>query len=248
MLDPFKKPLWLILRSISGTVLILGCVGIVTGLILAVTHPDSPLPDEWNPLDPLIVSAPETPLTIWKLRRALADPEDCVAALGAHAEVIPRVPFEVSESCHIRNRVEVSAIGQAGIDPIETTCATALRTAMWEHHSLQPRAREILGAKVAFIRQIGSYNCRAIRTPQGGAARWSTHATGDAIDITGFDLEDGRTVRLIRDWGPAQPESDFLRAVRDDACKWFATTLSPDFNALHADHFHLQARGWGTCR
>ena len=44
-----------------------------------------------------------------------------------------------------------------------------------------------------------------------------------------------------------------LREVRDGACDLFATTLSPDYNAAHRDHLHLDqaargARGWRACR
>jgi hypothetical protein len=41
--------------------------------------------------------------------------------------------------------------------------------------------------------------------------------------------------------------------VRDGACDLFATVLSPDYNAAHRDHFHLDqaargASGWRGCR
>ena len=41
------------------------------------------------------------------------------------------------------------------------------------------------------------------------------------------------------------PRAAFLRAVRDGACRLFATTLSPDYNVAHRDHFHFDqaARG-----
>ncbi|MDG1408148.1 MAG: extensin family protein [Octadecabacter sp.] len=168
--------------------------------------------------------------------------------LGRAAQLTPLEPFEVSENCHVHNRVALSAIGSARIDRIETSCATALRIARWEQHGVQPAARDILGTDVSVFRQIGSYNCRPIRTTSGNGQRWSTHFTADAIDITGFDFTDGRCIRLINDWDDGTEEGVFLRAVRDSACKWFATTLSPDYNSLHADHFHLQARGWCTCR
>jgi hypothetical protein len=179
---------------------------------------------------------------------ALSDPVQCISVLNAAAQVRVMDPIEVSDNCHVRNRVSLSQVGDVGIDPVETSCATALRMAMWEQHGIQPAAREILGTDATIIRQIGSYNCRPIRTSNGNSTRWSTHSTADAIDITGFDFADGRRVRLINDWDGTAPEAEFLRAVRDSACTWFATTLSPDFNGLHADHFHLQARGWGTCR
>ncbi|WP_375279533.1 extensin family protein [Pseudooctadecabacter sp.] len=249
--DEPKRPLvssWAILRSVAFTLFTLLGIAVVGGSIFALTHPETPLPPQWNPLEPLEVDAPVTPLTTWKLRRTWNDPEMCLAALDEAARMTRRDPFEVSEECHIRNRVDLAGVGRARIDPIETSCATALRTAMWERHGVQPAAVNVFGSEVTVIRQIGSYNCRPIRTTQGGSTRWSTHATADAIDISGFDLADGTTIRLIRDWEGDDDAAQFLRAVRDSACTWFATTLGPDYNALHADHFHLQARGWGTCR
>lgn len=237
-----------VLRSVGGTVTTLAVVAVIVGAVLAVFHPDTPLPDEWNPTVPLAVADPVSPLTTWKLRAVLGDPQQCLAVLDAAATAPTVSPIEESESCHVRNRVSLSTVGSARIDRIETSCATALRMAMWEQHGVQPAARDVLGTEVSVVRQIGSYNCRQIRTTSGNGGRWSTHATADAIDITGFDFADGRQVRLIRDWDGNTAEAQFLRAVRDSACTWFATTLSPDFNSLHADHFHLQARGWGTCR
>ena len=231
--------------STVTTLVLLGAV--VVGL-LAVFHPDTPLPNAWNPTAPLAVSDPITPLTTWKLRTALNDPEQCVTAVNAAARITKMAPFEASESCHIRNRVTLAGVGDVRIDPLETSCAVALRMAMWERHGIQPAARTILGSEATIIRQIGSYNCRQIRTTRGPSERWSTHATADAIDITGFDFADGRRIRLIADWDDGTIEGVFLRSVRDSACRWFATTLSPDYNSLHADHFHLQARGWGACR
>lgn len=214
----------------------------------ALFHPKTPLPREWNPVASLVVSDPVTPLTGWKLRRTSADPVACLTALGdaIGGEMMP--PLVVDENCGIDNRVRVSRVGQSGIAPIETACAVALRMAFWEHHGLRPAAREIMGVELTEIRQIGSYNCRRIRTPGGGASRWSTHATAEAIDITGFRFADGRSITLLEDWNDPGEAGAFLRAARDSACTWFATTLGPEFNSLHADHFHLQSRGWGTCR
>lgn len=249
--EALKRPRvsrWTVLRSVVGAVVSLGVFGAVVAGLIAVFHPDTPLPDAWNPMVPLAVTDDVTPLTSWKLRSVLADPQQCRATLSEAAKITILDPLEVSENCHIRNRLTLSSVGSAGVDRVETSCATALRMAMWEHHGIQPAARDILGTEVTNIRQIGSYNCRAIRTTQGESNRWSTHSTADAIDISGFDFANGTRVRLIGDWVGVDAEARFLRSVRDSACTWFATTLGPDYNALHADHFHLQARGWGTCR
>lgn len=214
----------------------------------ALAHPDTPVPREWNPMQPLAISDPVTPLTSWKLNRTAASFDQCVAALQDEASIQRRPPLEQSEQCYIRDRVNLRGVGNAALSSIETRCGIALRTAMWEQHSLQPAASEFLGSPVSRIDHIGSYNCRALRTSSGPSTRMSTHATADAIDITGFGLADGTQIKLLDDWDPVGPKASFLRAARDGACEWFGLTLSPDYNRLHADHFHLQSRGWGGCR
>ena len=218
---------------------------VVGGSLFVMRHPDTSLPAEWNVFEPLRVADPVTPVTRWKLDWALDDPAVCTEVLEAAASAREMAPLAGGANCGIDHRVDLRGVGDARLDAVETSCAVALRLAMWERHGVQPLAREILGAEVSVIRHVGSYNCRPIR---GETRRMSTHATAEAIDITGFDLTDGRRIRLLGDWGGGDAEATFLRRVRDASCTWFKTTLGPDYNALHADHFHLQSRGWGTCR
>ncbi len=215
-----------------------------------LNHADSPLPRHWNPVEPLVVSDPVTPLTGWKLRRTLDDPELCRAAVGGAGAVAALPDIRDSASCFVDNRMRISRLGQARVSRLETSCPVALRTAMWEHHGLQPAAEDIYGSSVASIQHFGSYSCRSVRGSgaAGGTTRWSTHAQAMALDVSGFVLENGRRIDLQQDWERTGPNARFLRQARDTACDWFATTLGPDYNALHADHFHLQAVGWGTCR
>ncbi len=213
-----------------------------------VLHPDTPLPDHWNPTRPLEVRAPITPLTDWKLSRTAGDPQACIAALQDHAQVVSASPISSENpNCGNENAVTIAGVGQASLT-LQTACASALRLAMWEQHSLQPAARSNLETTVTAILDQGSYNCRPIRSSSGNSTRWSTHATADAIDVRGFRMANGDSVILLRDWDGAEAKAAFLRAVHAGSCRWFKTTLGPDYNALHADHFHLQSRGWGTCR
>ena len=211
-------------------------------------HPDTPLPVAWNPTAPLRVSDPVTPITSWKLNRATANPPACQAALAGFAALQQLPDLNTSDQCHIRNRVSLSSVGDARLAPVETRCAIALRMAMWEKHSLQPAAVAHLGSALTRIDHFGSYSCRTMRTSAGASSRMSTHASAEAIDIAGFGFADGTRIRLIDDWNGDSAKSAFLRAARDGACDWFNLTLSPDYNSLHADHFHLQSRGWGFCR
>lgn len=205
---------------------------------------DSPLPTEWHPLEPLDVAAPESWLTGMKLRRAVSSDALCLAALETGAMFRSLPALEGEGACGIDPRVSLSRVGQAEMRPVETTCAVALRLAMWERHSLRA-AVERLGSGIARLHHQSSYNCRAIR---GSATRLSTHATAEAIDVRGVTLTDGRHLDLLSGWAGDGDVAAFWRAARDGACTWFVTVLGPEYNALHADHFHLQSRGWGLCR
>jgi hypothetical protein len=214
----------------------------------AMVHPDTPLSPEWNPLQPLVITQPVTALTPWKLRRALGDDKTCLAALDTGATASRQPDLVEGAECSIAPRVTLRAAAGAQIAPIHTRCQTALRLAMWTEHGLQPAAREIFGQDIAQIEHFSSYACRAIRTTSASTDRMSTHATADAIDISGFELADGTRISLLRDWEGSDQKSAFLRRANTTACKWFRVTLGPEYNSLHADHFHLQHTGFGLCR
>ncbi len=133
---------------------------------------------------------------------------------------------------------------------VGTSCAVAAALAMWEWNVVQPAALRQFGRPVARIEHFGSYNCRRIYGRDGGT--WSEHATADAIDIAAFILDDGRRVSVVNDWRGGDAGARFLRAVRTGACPLFATVLSPDYNAAHRDHLHLDQarRDWNrrACR
>lgn len=233
---------------ILGALFRLAGLALLWAIVWGSINPTRAIPPGWNPLAPLQVSEPVTLFTNWRLERALNSPEACIKALTTAASIDVLDDFEISDQCHIRGRVNLAGVGLAQINPTETTCAIALRMAMWEQHSLQPAAAKLLDTTVTEIDQIGSYNCRKMRTTSGVSDQMSTHATADAIDISGFQFADGTATRLIDDWEADDAKAQFLRSARDGACDWFRLTLSPDYNSLHADHLHLQSRGWGACR
>jgi hypothetical protein len=132
-----------------------------------------------------------------------------------------------------------------------TSCPVAAALALWEWHVVQPAALEHFGSKVASVDHFGSYSCRRLYGRASGG--WSEHASANAVDVAAFRLEDGRRISVVADWKGEGPKARFLRDVRDGACRLFATTLSPDYNAAHRDHLHLDqagrgAMGWRGCR
>ncbi|HYI48977.1 MAG TPA: extensin family protein [Allosphingosinicella sp.] len=130
-------------------------------------------------------------------------------------------------------------------------CALAAALALWEWHVVQPAARRHFGRPVTSVEHFGSYSCR--RVNGSGTGAWSEHARANAIDVAGFTLAGGRRITIARDWSRDGAEAAFLREVRDGGCRLFSTTLSPDYNAAHRDHLHLDqaergAWGWRACR
>jgi hypothetical protein len=127
-------------------------------------------------------------------------------------------------------------------------CAVTAAMALWTRDVVQPAARKYFGQRVVALENLGSYNCRKI----AGQRAQSEHSTANAIDISAFILADGTRVSLLNDWKDEDVRSEFLHAVRDGSCGLFSTVLSPDHNAAHANHFHLDlaARplGWTVCR
>ena len=130
-------------------------------------------------------------------------------------------------------RLDISNLG-----PVSCPAATALQG--WARFGVDRAARQILGSPLVRIETMGSYSCRNV----AGTSRLSTHATANAVDIAGFRLADGRRILVATDWNSPSPQTRaFLRTVRDSACKRFGTVLTPDYNADHRDHLHLEPGG-----
>jgi hypothetical protein len=145
----------------------------------------------------------------------------------------------IGTSCERIGMLDLVRLSQARLKPEETRCNIAARLYMWEKHVLQPAARRFFNEPVAEILHFGSYSCRTI----AGSTTMSEHANANAFDISGFRLRSGKTLTLLKAWSGTAAEARFLRAARDGACNYFNMTLSPDFNADHRDHLHVDM-GW----
>jgi hypothetical protein len=165
------------------------------------------------------------------------------------------LPPRGSGQCRYGDAVRFSPGGALTIayrpSNLGTSCPVAAGLALWEWHVVQPAALRRFGTTVASIEHYGSYSCRRIYGRSEGA--WSEHSSANAVDVAAFRLADGRRISVLGDWKGGGAGALFLRDVRDGACRLFATTLSPDYNAAHRDHLHLdQARrgatGWRGCR
>ena len=175
----------------------------------------------------------------------------CITELGASgARFNPLPDTYAAPGCNKLGTVQLSALagdgsyfGISNIGPVQ--CATAKAFSDWARFGVDRAAHEILGSRLARIETMGSYNCRRV----AGTQRMSAHARAEAIDVSGFVLEDGRRITLKQDWHGGPPAvREFLRVVHSSACKRFGTVLGPQYNAAHADHFHLEGTGAKFCR
>ncbi|MHA7818188.1 MAG: extensin-like domain-containing protein [Erythrobacter sp.] len=185
--------------------------------------------------------------TAGKLAALKDDLEECRAVLDRSEVAYIALEPAGEGACTRPDRTQLSSFPLAPNTP-PTTCAVAIAMELWRVRSVEPAARDIFGSELAGIEHLGAFSCRRLYGSAEGP--WSEHATGNAIDIAGFSLADGRRIRVLGDWDGETQEAQFLRRVRDDACDVFATVLSPDYNTAHADHFHLDQDGrWaGVCR
>ncbi len=202
---------------------------------------------EHDPAAPLDLRHPIGWATAGKLAALKDDVPQCRAVLERSAIAFDTLAVTGEGACARPDRTLLSAFPLAPDTPA-VTCPMATGLEMWRVRSVEPAAVAILGSELATVEHLGAFNCRRMRG--GSSNAWSEHATANAIDIAGFTLADGRSISVLRDWPEDSDEARFLREVRDGACGIFATVLSPDYNAAHADHFHFdQASRWsGVCR
>lgn len=236
-------------RSVDSFSLDRTIIGLLILVALAVAargwladHP------QHDPFAPLNLTDPPGWATQRKLAALQSDPAECRAVLERSGVAFTTLPPTGAGECARPDRTVLTAalLAPAGS---ASTCAVAAGVELWLRQSVQPAAQTLLGSPVERIEHLGTFSCR--RVNGGEAGNWSEHATGNAIDIAAFVLADGRRVSVLGDWDGEGEEATFLRSARDAACELFGTVLSPDYNAAHADHFHLDqaARGYGgLCR
>ncbi|EIT71585.1 MULTISPECIES: extensin family protein [Hydrocarboniphaga] len=203
------------------------------------------IPDRHHPFAPLRVDEAPNWLTAFKLRRLDRDDAQCRAVLAQTAlRYTPVEDRDTGAGCGFRNAVRIDATS-ARVEAFTLSCRSAVALSLWERHRLQPAAQRHYGSAVARIEHFGSYACRDIAGRQG---RRSRHATADAFDFAGVVLANGHRVRIAADWDGEAVDAAFLHEIRDGACDSFSTVLSPDYNAAHRDHLHLDRGGFGLCR
>jgi hypothetical protein len=156
---------------------------------------------------------------------------------------------ETGPGCGLNGTVKLVDIGVPVANLTAVRCGEARAFIGWTRNAVAPAAYQILGSELARIDSMGSYSCRNVVGSVRNASRRSGHAIANAIDVGGFVLKDGRRITVLNDWNSADPQvRQFLQTIRASACKRFGTVLSPDYNAAHHNHLHLEDDRAAFCR
>jgi len=229
----------LILFAILALIIAGALYGVRTGAI--DVRPD------WNPWAQLEVNAEPNFLTRYKLNRLSKISEECQQVLATTNIEYEKLDDRITgPECGLFNAVRIEKTSSGVGKPFSLSCRAAVSLALWERHVLAPAAQRHFGRGVATLEHFGSYSCRNVYG-RANATR-SQHATAEALDVAGFVLEDGRRIRVLKDWEEGGEIAAFLKEVRTGACRFFDGVLSPDYNAAHRDHFHFDRGPYRACR
>lgn len=181
--------------------------------------------------------------------------------------VTGRIVAPLSEDqCGEKSPLGITALNGEGViklgQEVIVNCRTAISLAAFAEMASR-FARDALGSPISELVTGPGYQCR--RRNRAITGKLSEHAFANAIDISAFKLEDGRTITVEEHWphlptgginaeGEASPDQEappgpleratseeeaFLAQSHATACKMFTTVLGPDANASHRSHFHF---------
>ncbi|MCH2078333.1 MAG: extensin family protein [Rhodobacteraceae bacterium] len=171
---------------------------------------------------------------------------DAPGVLGVRIDPVGR--GSSNASCGFNDAVRVYAVGGVALNPpARMQCRTARITSAWMSEAVLPTFRDAR-RDLDSMRVAADYSCRTRNSRRG--ARISEHAKGTAIDISAFRMADGETLTVLGDW--RNNNGGFMKRVFRASCRIWHTSIGPDGDRFHQDHFHFDAtrdRGPNTwCR
>lgn len=176
------------------------------------------------------------------------DTQACFADLSREEVRFSPLPDrDYGGGCQVIGAVQLLDIGVpvSGIKAMR--CGLAEEFIGWTRNAVAPAAYQVLGSKLVRVETMGTYACR--NTVGTATARLSGHALANAVDVSAFILADGRRISVQGDWRADDADTQrFWKLIHASACKRFGTVLSPDYNAVHHDHLHLEDDHKSFCR
>jgi len=154
--------------------------------------------------------------------------EECLSKLSDKGINFTSLGDVQDDNCLIKNAVRINSLPETQLSGALTlNCRTASNFIKWVD---EIKAKNIV--------HMGTYNCRKMR----GSPLMSEHSFGTAIDIASIN---GSSVK--KHWTEKSVRGEYIRMSAKIACKYFTNSITPDHNALHHDHLHLDNGYGSTC-
>jgi len=176
---------------------------------------------------------------------------ECDERLAKIAQVEPMPRLIGPGACGGDGMVRIDAVLLPGDKRVEVRPASYLRClmaeqlAVWVRNEAASRAA-VLGAALQAVDTYDDFSCRGRNRQTNG--KLSEHGKGNAIDVRGLTLADGRFISLT----DVNASKDLREALRDSACARFTTVLGPGSDGHHEGHIHLdlleRRNGYRICQ
>ena len=212
----------------------------------AAAAPGSVIPEQFSPPQEAYASFPEP----GGVSPAAAKPSACQARLAKLAVFQPLPTLVGPGECGAVDAVLLDSVilrdkTKVPLSPAATLrCTMAEEVANWVRDDVAPAALK-LGAPLRGVDNYDSYECRGRNRVRG--ATLSEHGRANALDVRGFNLANGRMIRLT-DINVDKAWRDNLRAL---TCARFSTVLGPGSDGAHEEHIHVDLAerrgGYKTC-
>ncbi len=243
-----------------------GCFLAVVSVILAIAAANGPAEAAQPPVPlprprpeaagpPAVPAVPaqkrEEPETEQKSPAAV-EAEACLSRLRAAGVEfdLPAMPVAGNAACTIEVPVRLKSVrvhSRAGgalrltEEPV-LSCRFAERLTGWLADLAAPLIAGRLAAEVKAVRTGPGYECR--NRNRAASGKLSAHAVGQAVDISGFELANGKALHVKPDGDDGMRAA--VDALRVAACGWFTTVLGPGSDAAHTDHMHVDIMVHGS--
>ncbi len=160
--------------------------------------------------------------------------------IDLQGEEVGTIPARLP-GCGAQDAVRLRSVKGVSLrPPAVMTCDTARALGKWVDGPLQRAFRR--QGPVREIRVASGYACRTRNNRPG--AKISEHGKGRAIDLAAFTMADGTVITVKEGWNGPRKTRKALRKAYGAACGTFGTTLGPDADAYHRDHFHFDTAGY----
>lgn len=169
--------------------------------------------------------------------------DNCLQQLHAQGAEFTIAADTVDDGlCHVYNPVHLtSVIAQKHAVKLPEApllnCKYALQLSKWLRESAAPILAAQTSSSLEKISTGPGFQCRGRNGD--ASAKMSEHGYGNAVDISSFQLANGKVIIVQDAINPDAADFPILHGLRSSACGYFTTVLGPGSNEAHKTHFHF---------